>query len=116
MISRPKLTIGIEEEYQIIDPETGQLRSFITQFLEEGKLVMVEREIKAELHQSMVELGTPVCTTVAEAKEELLGPACIHQQTRGREGPGYRGRGHSSHEPLVRAGSNPIPPLSGPAR
>lgn len=73
MISRPKLTIGIEEEYQIIDPETGQLRSFITQFLEEGKLVMVEREIKAELHQSMVELGTPVCTTVAEAKEELLG-------------------------------------------
>lgn len=72
MISRPQLTIGIEEEYQVVDPETGQLRSFITQFIEDGKMVMVEREIKPELHQSMVELGTPVCTTAAEAKEELL--------------------------------------------
>ena len=32
MSERPSLTIGIEEEYQIIDPETRQLRSFITQF------------------------------------------------------------------------------------
>jgi carboxylate-amine ligase len=33
---------------------------------------MVEREIKPELHQSMVELGTPVCETVAQAHEELV--------------------------------------------
>ena len=72
MIARPQLTLGIEEEYQVIDPESGQLRSFITQFIEDGKMVIVEREIKAELHQSMVELGTPVCATAAEAKEELL--------------------------------------------
>ena len=54
MIERPQLTLGIEEEYQVIDPESGELRSFITQFIENGKIVMVEREIKAELHQSMV--------------------------------------------------------------
>ncbi len=72
MISRPKLTLGIEEEYQVVDPESGQLQSFITQFIEDGQMVIVEREIKAELHQSMVELGTPVCATPAEAKEELL--------------------------------------------
>ena len=30
MIERPKLTLGIEEEYQVIDPESGELRSFIT--------------------------------------------------------------------------------------
>jgi glutamate---cysteine ligase / carboxylate-amine ligase len=71
MIERPSLTIGIEEEYQVIDPETGLLRSFITQFIEDGKVVMVEREIKPELHQSMVELGTPVCNTPAQALEEL---------------------------------------------
>ncbi len=71
MIARPSLSIGIEEEYQIVDPETGLLRSFITQFIEDGKIVMVEREIKPELHQSMVELGTPVCTTPAQAAEEL---------------------------------------------
>lgn len=71
MSARPSLTIGIEEEYQIIDPETRQLRSFITQFLENDKLVMVERELKPELHQSMVELGTPVCYTLDQVKDEL---------------------------------------------
>jgi carboxylate-amine ligase len=72
MIPRPSLSIGIEEEYQIVDPETRELRSFITQFIDNDRIIMVEREIKPELHQSMVELGTPVCTTVAEAEEELV--------------------------------------------
>ena len=72
MIPRPTLTIGIEEEYQIIDPETRELRSFITQFIDGDHIIMVEREIKAELHQSMVELGTPVTATVAQAHEELV--------------------------------------------
>ncbi len=72
MIKRPALSIGIEEEYQIIDPETRELRSYITQFIEDGKLVMVEYEIMPELHQSQVELGTPVCKNIAEVKEELI--------------------------------------------
>jgi carboxylate-amine ligase len=71
MTARPSLTIGIEEEYQIIDPETRELRSFITQFLDGDRVVMVERELKPELHQSMVELGTPICQTLDQAKEEL---------------------------------------------
>ena len=72
MIERPSLTIGIEEEYQIVDPETRQLRSFITQFLEGDRVVMVERDLKPELHQSMVELGTPICHTLDQAKDELI--------------------------------------------
>jgi glutamate---cysteine ligase / carboxylate-amine ligase len=72
MKTRPKLTIGIEEEYQVVDPESGELRSFITQFIEDGKMVMIERDIKPELHQSMVEMGTPVCDTPAQAMEELV--------------------------------------------
>ncbi|MGB5052193.1 MAG: carboxylate-amine ligase [Caldilineaceae bacterium] len=71
-MKRPSLTIGIEEEYQVVDPESGELRSFITQFIEDGKMVMIEREIKPELHQSMVEMGTSVCETPAQAMEELL--------------------------------------------
>ena len=71
-MKRPGLTIGIEEEYQVVDPESGELRSFITQFIENGRMVMIEREIKPELHQSMVEMGTPVCDTPAQAMEELL--------------------------------------------
>ena len=67
----PSLTIGIEEEYQIIDPKTGELKSYITQILEDGK-VMLKEQIKAELHQSMVEVGTEICRTPAEAKLELI--------------------------------------------
>ena len=65
----PLLTIGIEEEYQIIDPETRELRSYITEILEDDHLVL--GEIKPELHQSMVEIGTKVCRTPAEASAEL---------------------------------------------
>lgn len=71
MPAPPSLTIGIEEEYQIIDPETRDLRSYITQFLEEGRMVLRE-SLKPELHQSMVEVGTPVCHTIQEAREEIV--------------------------------------------
>jgi len=65
----PSLTIGIEEEYQIIDPETRELRSYITEILQEDEVVL--REVKPELHQSIVEVGTTVCRTPAEAGHEL---------------------------------------------
>ena len=67
----PSLTLGIEEEYQIIDPRTRELKSYITQILEDGKLTLKE-QIKAELHQSMVEVGTEICHTPAEARAELV--------------------------------------------
>src|SRR5215471_5866341 len=67
----PPLTIGIEEEYQIIDPRTRELKSYITQILEDSKLILRE-QVKAELHQSMVEVGTEVCRTPAEARAELV--------------------------------------------
>jgi carboxylate-amine ligase len=65
----PSLTIGIEEEYQIIDPQTRELRSYITEILKEDELIL--REIKPELHQSIVEIGTKVCESPAEAAAEL---------------------------------------------
>jgi carboxylate-amine ligase len=65
----PSLTIGIEEEYQIIDPETRELRSYITEILKEDEMIL--REVKPELHQSIVEVGTTVCETPAQAGAEL---------------------------------------------
>jgi carboxylate-amine ligase len=65
----PSLTIGIEEEYQIIDPVTRELRSYITEILQEDDVIL--REVKPELHQSIVEVGTTVCRTPAEAGREL---------------------------------------------
>ena len=70
MPERPSLTIGIEEEYQIVDPQTRELKSYITQMLEEGKL-MLREQIKAELHQSIVEVGSTICQTPAELRAEL---------------------------------------------
>jgi len=66
----PSLTLGIEEEYQIVDPATGELRSYITEILKEESVIL--GEVKPELHQSMVEVGTKVCRTPAEAKAELV--------------------------------------------
>lgn len=66
----PSLTLGIEEEYQIVDPQTRELRSYITELLKEGKLVLAE-QVKAELHQSIVEIGTKICNTPAELRAEL---------------------------------------------
>src|SRR5687767_2541561 len=65
----PSLTIGIEEEYQIINPETRELRSYITEILQEEDYIL--REVKPELHQSIVEIGTTVCETPGHAAAEL---------------------------------------------
>jgi glutamate---cysteine ligase / carboxylate-amine ligase len=63
-------TLGIEEEYQVVDPETRELRSYITQILERGQMILRE-QIKPEMHQSIVEVGTRPCRTVAEARAEV---------------------------------------------
>ncbi len=68
---RPSLSIGIEEEYQTVDPETRDLRSHIqAEIVQKGKLLLAER-VKPEMHQSVVEIGTGVCANIADAKEEV---------------------------------------------
>jgi len=64
-------TLGIEEEYQVVDPQTRELRSYITQILDRGKMILRE-QIKPELHQSMVEVGTHPCRTIQEARAEVV--------------------------------------------
>ena len=68
---RPSFTLGIEEEYQTIDPETRDLRSHIaTEMLAQGKLRLEER-VKAEMHQSVIEVGTRVCSNIEVAREDI---------------------------------------------
>ena len=68
---RPTFTLGIEEEYQTIDPETRDLRSHIaTEMLAQGKLRLEER-VKAEMHQSVIEVGTRVCANIEVAREDI---------------------------------------------
>jgi carboxylate-amine ligase len=66
----PSLTIGIEEEYQIIDPQSRELKSYITEILSGDSMIL--DEVKPELHQSMVEIGSRVCRTPQELRGELV--------------------------------------------
>lgn len=66
-----QFTLGVEEEFQIVDPETRELRSYISRILEDGQTILRER-IKPEMHQSVVETGTGICKNVQEVRAELV--------------------------------------------
>src|SRR6201990_161344 len=63
-------TLGIEEEFAIVDPETRELRSHIHEILEDGKVTLKE-QIKPEMHQSVVELGTEICRDIDDARTHV---------------------------------------------
>jgi carboxylate-amine ligase len=68
---KPSLTIGIEEEYQTIDPVTRDLRSHIdAEIISKGKTLLKEA-VKAEMHQSVVEVGTGICPNIQEAARQV---------------------------------------------
>ncbi len=68
---RPSFTIGIEEEYQTIDPETRDLRSHIdVEILEQGKTLLHE-SVKPEMHTSVIEVGTGICKDIRQARQEI---------------------------------------------
>ncbi|HEX2252976.1 MAG TPA: carboxylate-amine ligase [Thermoanaerobaculia bacterium] len=68
---RQPFTIGIEEEYQILDPETRELRSYVQEFLDHGRLVL-EDQIKPEFLRSQIEVGSKICHSIDEARDELI--------------------------------------------
>jgi carboxylate-amine ligase len=70
MAEAKKYTLGIEEEFQIVDPQTRELRSHVSEILEEG-IMMLGEQIKPEMIQSMVEVGTGVCQNIQEARADI---------------------------------------------
>ena len=64
------LTLGIEEEYQLIDPKTKELTSYITEILEDGEVIFRD-EVKPELLQSQIEVGSKVCNNLDELESDL---------------------------------------------
>lgn len=65
-----QFTLGIEEEFQIVDPHTRELRSHVVEILEEGVMLLGE-QIKPEMIQSMVEVGTGICRNIEEARADI---------------------------------------------
>jgi len=65
-ISFKNFTVGVEEEYMVIDPETRELKSHEQKIVQEGQK-MIKDKVKAEMHQAVVEVGTDICQDVDEA-------------------------------------------------
>lgn len=66
------LTLGIEEEFQIVGPD-GELRAHIDAVMERAFAISdLGEEVKPEMLQSVVEVGTKICRNVAEAREEIV--------------------------------------------
>ncbi len=64
-------TIGVEEEFQIVDPSTRDLRPHVEQMLAGGDEELTEN-IKREMIQSMVETVSPICESVEQARQEVV--------------------------------------------
>ncbi|HYX24144.1 MAG TPA: glutamate-cysteine ligase family protein, partial [Thermoanaerobaculia bacterium] len=63
-------TLGIEEEFQIIDPATGDLRSHVQHLIDDEHTL--QDQLKPELHQSVIEVGTNICRDIREARREVV--------------------------------------------
>jgi carboxylate-amine ligase len=64
-------TVGVEEEFQIVDPETLELKSHVSELLK-SSADSLGSQIKPELHQSIVEVGTRICQNVNELQDEVF--------------------------------------------
>ena len=65
-----QFTLGIEEEFQIVDPVTGELRSRVSEILEDSKTLLGE-QVKPEMIQSMIEVGTGICKDIQAARADI---------------------------------------------
>ncbi|HET8796718.1 MAG TPA: carboxylate-amine ligase [Thermoanaerobaculia bacterium] len=71
MPKEPSFTLGIEEEFQVVDPESRELKSHISELFAEGEKRLKD-EIKREMHDPVIEVGTPVCSDITHARREII--------------------------------------------
>jgi carboxylate-amine ligase len=63
-------TVGVEEEYQIIDPVTRDLSSSAIPLLREAQQMLGEA-VQYEMQLSQIEISTPICRTLLDVREQL---------------------------------------------
>lgn len=80
-----EFTLGIEEEYQIVDPKSRKLQCLISQMLS-AKAPLDGVELQSELHQSVVEVATGICANAAEARAEVAKARRTAAEVAGRIG------------------------------
>src|SRR6201989_294317 len=69
-LSYKHFTIGVEEEYMVLDPQTRELKSHEQKIVTEGQKVIKDK-VKAEMHQAVVEVGTDICQNIDEAYNDV---------------------------------------------
>ncbi|MEP0944205.1 MAG: carboxylate-amine ligase [Rhizobiaceae bacterium] len=69
-ISEPSFTLGIEEEYLLVDLETLDLSAAPDALMNEC-VKLLEKKVSPEFLQCQIEVGTGVCKTIAEARIDL---------------------------------------------
>lgn len=69
-VSYKHFTLGIEEEYMVIDPVSRELKSHEQKIVLEGQKVIKDK-VKAEMHQAVVEVGTDICQDIDEAYRDV---------------------------------------------
>lgn len=66
-----QFTLGVEEEFQIVHPETRELRSYVSQLLKDKGNSLLHERVRPEMHQSVVETGTGICRDIKQARAEI---------------------------------------------
>lgn len=69
-INYKTFTLGVEEEYMVMDPATKELKSHEQKIVHEGQK-MIKDKVKAEMHQAVVEVGTDICADIEEAHKDV---------------------------------------------
>jgi carboxylate-amine ligase len=64
-------TLGVEEEYMLLDPESLDLVQHIEMVLDAIQGDELASRLNAELMQSVLEIATPVCSTAGDVMREL---------------------------------------------
>jgi len=71
MVARPSFTIGVEEEYLIVDRETRDLVKDLPSGLMREIEDILGQQVAPEFLRSQIEIGTVVCKNIQEARADL---------------------------------------------
>ena len=99
-------TLGVEEEYQIVDADTRALRPRGQQVLAGAEAALGER-VQPEFHASQIEIATPVCQTLEEVRTQLIQARRALREAAARDGDKIAAAG--TH-PFSQSREQPITP------
>ena len=70
-MKEPEFTVGIEEEYMVVDRETCDLIQEAPRSLMPALKRKLKEQVSPEFLQCQVEVGTKVCSSIKEARENI---------------------------------------------